>query len=210
MPTSRTIRGLPIDASQRDGLTLNAAYRSLARARVEKQWPPYQQPEDFGYDFRDWVSPYTKGAHTMRGLAIVLQDWASAEGLADGPSPDVQALGRTAGLLTNRRLEAALRATLGLTIADTFATNVFPFVKPGGMSAAIPMADLVRTATEFTRRELAIVQPTAVVALGRRTHDALTRAGVNAMHLPHPAARGMSSEDYRQHWARVSSSIAAG
>ena len=82
------------------------AYQALARSRVETQWPPYQQPEAFGYDFREWVSPYTKTACMLGGIALVLQDWASADGLRGAPDPDVQEYGRARTLRTNRVLES--------------------------------------------------------------------------------------------------------
>jgi hypothetical protein len=44
-------------------------YLELARKRVEMCWPGYQQPEEFRYNFRDWVSPYTNGAHALGGIA---------------------------------------------------------------------------------------------------------------------------------------------
>ena len=70
------------------------AYRELAASRATARWPGYLQPEDFGYDFRDWVSPYTKSAHAFGGVAVVLQDWSSADTLRSGFDPDVQEFGR--------------------------------------------------------------------------------------------------------------------
>lgn len=181
-------------------LATHPAYVALARKRVETDWPPFQQPEDFGYDFRDWVSPYTKGANQMNGIAIVLQDWASADGLQGPLDGDVQRIGRTRSLLTNRRLENALKTSLGLRLDQTFATNVFPFIKPGGMSANLRLKDLVSSAESFTKKELEIVQPKTIVALGVQVQKALGRAGIDAIALPHPAARGMSGQDYCELW----------
>src|SRR4051812_22739203 len=114
--------------------SLPKEYRDLALLRVQTRWPGYQQPEDFGYDFREWVSPYTKTACALGGIALVLQDWASADGLYGGPDPDIQEYGRSRGLRTNKVLELLLRRVLGLALADVYATNAFPFIKPGGMS----------------------------------------------------------------------------
>ena len=55
-----------------------AEYLELACKRRKTRMPGYSHPEDYGYEFQEWVSPYTKGAHTLGGIAIVLQDWASA------------------------------------------------------------------------------------------------------------------------------------
>lgn len=112
-------------------ISVLSEYRELARSRVQARWHGYQQPEDFGYDFREWVSPYTKTACTIGGIALVLQDWASADGLRGGPVPDIQEYGRTRGLHTNKVLEALLGRLFGLALADVYATNAFPFIKPG-------------------------------------------------------------------------------
>ena len=123
-----------------------AGIRELAQSRVQARWPGYQQPEDFGYDFRDWVSPYTKPACTLGGIALVLQDWASADGLRGGPVPDIQEYGRTRGLRTNKVLESLLDR-VSLALADVYATNAFPFIKRGGMSNAMGCTNWQRRGT---------------------------------------------------------------
>ena len=175
-------------------------YLNLAARRVGTRWPPYKHPEDFGYDFREWVSPYTKSAHATGGTAIVLQDWLSAEFASKGIDPVVQAHGRVPSLATNRRLDALLERVLGLDISDVYITNAFPFIKPGGMSAAIPFRDVVRAVETFTVPELELAEPKKVLALGSQVHRALTKAGVKAVALPHPAARGMSLDDHVARW----------
>lgn len=182
---------------------MNSEYCQLAERRATTTWEPYLQPEDFGYDFREWVSPYTKGSHAMGGIALVLQDWASADGLKGGPIPDVQEFGRTRGLLTNKRLEETLRRVFGLTIDEVYTTNAFPFVKPGGMSSNIPLSHIVRTVREFTAKEIQIAKPTTLIALGSVTSRALDRAGLNAYHVPHPAARGLSADDHERLWRKA-------
>lgn len=179
---------------------MNPAYLQLAAERVATSWEPYLHPEDFGYDFREWVSPYTKTAHAKGSVAIVLQDWASADGLNKGFEPEIQKHGRMPWLLTNKRLDETLRRVFGLEIGDVYATNAFPFIKPGGMSAGIPLRDVVKAIEQLTVPELELVQPTVVLALGSLTHKSLDRAGVAAVHLPHPAARGMSMDDHEQAW----------
>ena len=117
---------------------ISESYTALAKIRATSRWPGYKQPEDFGYDFRDWVSPYTKGAHTLGGVAIVLQDWSSEEKLLEGVNPEVQLYGRTLGLRTNKRLGILLSSVLKTSFADIYATNIFPFIKPGGILSCIP------------------------------------------------------------------------
>ena len=169
--------------------SLPPEYSELARSRVQARWPGYQQPEDFGYDFRDWVSPYTKTACTLGGIALVLQDWASADALRGGPVPDIQEYGRTRGLRTNKVLESLLDRVFGLALADVYATNAFPFIKRGGMSNAIPFGDVVKAVRLFAAAELAIVRPTMVIAVGAVAHAALERVGISSIRVPHPAAR---------------------
>jgi hypothetical protein len=127
------------------------AYLDLANERVNTRWPGYAQPEDFGYDFREWVSPYTKGAHTLGGIAVVLQDWSSSDTLRAPIDPSIQEHGRTLGLRTNRILEALLLRLFGATLADVYATNAFPFIKQGGISKGIPRSDVIAAARLFTR-----------------------------------------------------------
>lgn len=165
------------------------AYLALANERVNTAWPPYQQPEDFGYDFRTWVSPYTKGAHTLGGIVLVLQDWASVDGLSGPPDAGIQNIGRAASRQTNQRLEHLLGSVFGLSIAQTYATNAFPFVKPGSMSSRLNTGDVKTAVGQFLSKELAIVKPKLILALGAVTYTALHSADIDCVRLPHPAAR---------------------
>ena len=165
------------------------AYRELARARCNESHPRYLQPEHFGYDFREWVSPYTKTAHALGGVAIVLQDWASADALIGGVDDDIQNYGRNPALSTNRRLDTLVQRVFGLTIQEVFVTNAFPLVKPGGMSASLPLRDVTHCVSRFAKHELEIVRPKIVLALRAVPFRALSECGVRAIRLPHPAAR---------------------
>jgi len=182
---------------------MSEAYRQLARVRVRTRWPGYAQPEDFGYDFREWVSPYTKGAHAVNGIALVLQDWSSSEGLGDDPDPDVQRYGRTPGLRTNRMLEDLLARVVGLKLANVYATNVFPFIKSGTISSPLPFGDVVHAAEQFTRVELELARPRLILALGRVPFAALQRVGVSCYRLPHPAARIGRADAHARAWRAV-------
>jgi len=183
--------------------SLPPGYSELARSRVQARWPGYQQPEDFGYDFRDWVSPYTKTACTLGGIALVLQDWASADGLRGGPVPEIQEYGRKPGLRTNELLESLLARVFGLKLADVYATNAFPFIKPGSMSSGIPFGDIVRAVRLFAAAELAIVRPTMVIAVGVVAHSALERVAISSIRVPHPAARIGDSGAHELAWRKA-------
>jgi hypothetical protein len=191
-------------------IAISTEYLALARERAESQCSPHRQPEDFGYDFRAWVSPYTKGAHKTGGLALVLQDWASADGLSGPLNPEIQRYGRTPTLLTNLRLEQLLKRVLGVSLVDVYATNAFPFVKAGGMSAGLRASHVRSAARQFAVRELELVKPTAVLALGAVADLALRQCGVSCIRLPHPAARigGLSKHEVAWRTALSSSGVA--
>jgi restriction system protein len=58
-------------------------------------------------------------------------------------------------------------------LADVYGTNLFPFIKKGGMSSSIPMNDLIRAAKEFALPQIRIVRPKLIVCLGLNTFNAL-------------------------------------
>jgi restriction system protein len=179
-------------------------YLSLAKKRLETRMPPHRQPEDFGYSFHEWVSPYTKGAHKTGSIALVLQDWASSDGLDHsrerGWFDSIQEHGRAPNLLTNRRLAELLHRVFGLAFSDVYATNVFPFVKIGGMSNSIPTSDLTSAAKHFATEELSLAQPRIILALGVVAHSTLRTCGVASTHLPHPAARIGGTNNHEDAW----------
>lgn len=179
---------------------MHPSYKDLACKRLHTRLLGYGQPEDYGYHFEEWISPYTKGAHALGGIALVLQDWSSDEKLREGVDPVVQRLGRTPTLKTNLVLNELLSRTLGVSIDCTYTTNIFPFIKLGGISSSIPMRHILQAATTFTKPELEIARPSTILALGRIPSIALTRVGVKCISLPHPAARIGSIEVHEKIW----------
>jgi hypothetical protein len=178
------------------------ALRRLARKRCKLQFGGYYQPEDFPegerkYCFQKFVSPYTKGAGNMLSpIMIVLQDWSSADKLREqGYNEDVARLGRDPKLLTNERLELLLKKIFRRELCDFYATNAFPLIKEGRISAPISDPIVRRLAKEFLYREIEIVRPKSILALGLKASRALGAAEiVGSLHLeivklPHPAAR---------------------
>lgn len=125
----------------------------------------------------EYVSPYSKSAHcTDSGVLIFLQDWISADVLAGPLIPEAVAFGRVPSLPTNRNLERLLEVGLALEISQTYTTNLFPFIKAGGMSAPIPTALLRWSAREYGLPHIRILAPRLVVALGLATFNALCAA----------------------------------
>lgn len=175
----------------------------LARKRAASRWDGYRQPEDYGYEFSDLVSPYTRTAGNVDAdVMLVLQDWASHDALSGAFDPVRARYGHDPGRTTNKRLKALLRCHLGLRLEDAYGTNLFPFIKIGGISASIPASDLTRAAREFARPQVEIVSPRIVVALGSATAKALSSAGVAHIRVPHPAAR-ISTHDMELAWQQV-------
>lgn len=168
---------------------MSSQYLALAEERRATKCVPHKQPEDFGYDFRTWVSPYTQSANKYRGVAVILQDWASEDGLCGPVDDEIQRYGHKPSLLTNKRLKCLLAEVLGLKLCDVYATNAFPFVKSGAMSAPLRRTDVRNVSRKFLARELQFAQPTLVLALGEIAFFAISECGVQGIHLPHPAAR---------------------
>ena len=177
-------------------------YLELASLRAKSCLPGYKQPEDYHYDFKDWVSPFTKGAHALGGVSIVLQDWSSADKLSEGVDPIVQELGRDPRLKTNRTLDRLLKEALNLSVNDVYATNVFPFIKQGNISSPIPRAHVLQAAKQFVRLELEMVRPSVVIALGKMPSLILPAIGIKCIALPHPAAR-ISFERHLDSWRKI-------
>ena len=150
------------------------AYTELARLRCSTNWG-YAQPEAYGYDFRDWVSPYTKSCHRHGGAMLVLQDWASHDYLIKGVDPTVQDLGRDPNIQTNVRLSRLVAKYLGRPLEACYATNLFPFIKPGHLSAAIPRRDLMRAGEVFLAAEVRLCQPAVILASGPDCREILER-----------------------------------
>ena len=152
---------------------------ALARLRQSTRYPGYMCIGDYhaGIYECDLVSPYTKTAGNIDAdVLVMLQDWASDEFLK-GPFHEPSAmLGHTPTLPTNRNLKRLLSINFGLTLQEIYGTNIFPFVKLGGMSASIRQADLIRAARQFALPEIQIVQPKLVVCLGLVTSNALRKS----------------------------------
>ncbi|WP_417535335.1 uracil-DNA glycosylase family protein [Methylophaga sp.] len=191
----------------------------LAKLRQNTRYDGYKCISDYldKYYECDYVSPYSKSAHnTNTDVFIVLQDWSSDDNL-QGKCEETNNLGYTPTVRTNINLLEYLRQYLGLELKDTYATNLFPFVKMGGMSAYLPLRDMRKAAKEFTLPMIHIIQPKIVIALGRKTYDALLKScddkkqvsknsfsyqSSRIFHQPHPAAR-ISNLKKEKGWAAM-------
>lgn len=151
----------------------------LARHRRENVPPGYKGIGEYhsqAYEC-DFVSPYTKSARNLEAdIMLVLQDWCSDEFLRKPVDPELVSLGHKPRLQTNRNLKLLLCTHLGIGLEQTYSTNLFPFVKPGGMSARVKAGALARAAIQYTVPEIKIVEPRVVVCLGLAVYRAIRKS----------------------------------
>ncbi len=129
------------------------------------------------YDFDDYIVPYSKSAFNLDAkIMIILQDWASEEFLKKGVNQTQVKFGHDPNLSTNKNLFYLLKKYFNITFAETYATDVFPFIKPGNMSTGIPMKDMMRAAEQFAIPQIKIISPKIVICLGNLTFNSIRRA----------------------------------
>ena len=125
----------------------------------------------------EFVSPWTKSAQKPDAqIMVVAQDWASEDYLSGPLDQQLIALGYDPNLPTNRNLQALLRRHFGVDFSEVFATNIFPFVKPGTMTGSISIRAVATCAQEFLFPQIEIVRPKLVICLGITTYNGLLRA----------------------------------
>lgn len=166
-------------------MTKRKQMEALVEAR-RVRFKHYKRLADYPGFECEFVSPYSKGAHDMdSGVMILLQDWSSHDALwrSAGPSE----LGRDPDLPTNKNLEFLLHKFLRKKLSETYATNLFPYIKLGGLSSRIPFADLQYAAENFALRQIQIIAPRLVICLGKNTFNALRVAA------GYPRCRDMAS-----------------
>jgi len=149
---------------------------ALARKRQAARWSGYNCIGDYheGRYECDHVSPYTKSANNFDAeIMVVLQDWSSDQSMSGAFDEESAQLGHTPKLPTNRNLKRLLKDIFGVELKDIYATNLFPFIKLGGISQPIRPRDLHEAARLFTLPEIHIVKPKLVICLGLVTFNAL-------------------------------------
>ena len=148
----------------------------LVRHRQENVPPGYGGIGDYhsGAYECDFVSPYTKSAQNLDAdIMLVLQDWCSDKFLRKPVDPEVVELGHDPQRQTNKNLKRLLCTHFGIGLEQTYATNLFPFIKPGDMSADVPCSVLKQAASSYTVPEIRIIEPTLVVCLGLKVYQAV-------------------------------------
>jgi len=154
----------------------SAALRMLAEKRKNTRWDGYGNIGDYhnGAYECDYVSPYTKTAGNVEAnVFVLLQDWSSDSWLKKPLNKNVQLLGYQPNLLTNKTLAGLLHEHFQMSLSDIYATNLFPFVKLGGLSASIHRSRLVQAAAEFALPQIKVVRPVLVICLGLETFNSM-------------------------------------
>ena len=154
---------------------------ALARHRRDNVFPGYRGIGEYhsGAYECDFVSPYTKSAGNLDAdIMLVLQDWCSDEFLRRQKrvDSDLVTLGHDPQLDTNKNLKSLLSTHFGIRLEQTYATNLFPFIKHGEMSARVPPVDLKKAAETYTVPEIEIIEPRLVVCLGFCVYQAICKS----------------------------------
>jgi hypothetical protein len=150
--------------------------RVLAQKRQSTNRPGYKNLHALagGAYECDFVSPYSKTAgNADSDIFVFLQDLSSEEEFSGEPDQETIRLGYTSSVKTNINLIRLLSMHFNKSLADIYASNVFPFIKPGKMSAPIPLDDLIWAAAEFALPQIDIVRPRLTVVLGVAAFDAI-------------------------------------
>jgi uracil-DNA glycosylase len=125
----------------------------------------------------DHVSPWSKTAGNVGSeLFFLLQDWSSDANANEEPDPETLVRGYTPGMRTDDTLIRRLQEHFNASPADVYGTNLFPFIKPGRISAPIPWKALTRAAEEFALPQIDIVRPRLVLAFGKSCFNAIEAA----------------------------------
>lgn len=153
--------------------------KQLAEQRKADRLPGHFCIGDFhdgAYDRHDYVSPWSISAHNPdASIMIFLQDWTSADSISGSLDVIAAEIGYTPSLPSNRNLINMLQKHFNSELKDVYVSNLFVFVKPGGMSARIPMRDMLYSATEYALPQIRIVRPRLVICLGAATINAIRR-----------------------------------
>ena len=69
-----------------------------------------------------------------------------------------------------------LQRHFNISFAQTYATDVLVFIKPGHMTGNVPMKDMLYCAKTYTLPQIKAVQPIMAICLGAKTFNSLRRA----------------------------------
>ncbi|HMG75126.1 MAG TPA: uracil-DNA glycosylase family protein [Pyrinomonadaceae bacterium] len=160
-------------------LDKRSALLRLAKVRQSTRRPGYKCIGAYhgGVYECDFVSPYTITAGNVDAeIMVMLQDWASDDDLKHPLDESSATLGYDPCAPTNKKLIKLLHTTFGVALRDTYATNLFPFIKLGRRSKKIPPKDMLAAAQQFALPQIRMVDPKLVICLGKDTFNAVREA----------------------------------
>jgi uracil-DNA glycosylase len=134
-----------------------------------------------GYYECDLVSPWSTSAQNVDAELMILgKDWVSSETIADRPpDPERRRIGQGWEVPTNKNLREYLSDCMdGLVFSETYASNVFPFIRHGKKNSSIRDADMLYAAKKYALPQIEIVSPRMVICLGPPAFHAVRRAAM--------------------------------
>lgn len=127
------------------------------------------------FEHADFLTPWTVGAKNFDAdLMLVAQDWASSSWLDNPANAKYGELGRDPTLVTNKNIENYLEL-FSLTFGDTYATNAFPYIKSGNLSAKIKNHYFRKAVVDFLVPQMDVIRPKMVICLGSLVYNELRR-----------------------------------
>lgn len=188
---------------------------TLAKQRQDECLPPHFNLKDVAEEYYecDHVSPWTKSARNVNAsIMLIGQDWSSTDELSKTQDAEQKLIGQKWSLPSNRNIRDLLSTHFGMCFCETYATNVFPFIKRGSLSQRIDARDLKYCAQKYALPQVWIVKPRIVLCLGKMSFDSIrealalpgiewkvarapnghtTRDGIEFYGLPHPGGHGV-------------------
>ena len=125
----------------------------------------------------NYISPVSKSAHNLDSkILLILQDWASVDSLnKQEHTPEKINSGIDLTLKTNKNLSIWLEEFFEITFNQTYAINLFPYIKFGNMSAYIPFNDYLYSIKNFTEPFIESFQPKLTIVIGVDIFNVLRR-----------------------------------
>ncbi len=160
-------------------MTKNEQLLLLAQKRKKTKYEGYKAIGDYnnGAYECNYISPYSISAHNENAdILIILQDWCSEKGFGAEICNETLKYGYTPDVRTNINLKKLIQEHFQIELEQTYATNLFPYIKPGAMSAYIPVKDLVKAANDFTLPLIDVIQPKLAICLGLITFNAIRKS----------------------------------
>lgn len=156
---------------------ISAKIEADSLVHLKKNYVKVSQFHDGIYYDPDYISPVSKSAHNLNSkILIILQDWASYDYLnTQNHTPEKIRSGINMNLPTNKRLQTYLLDFFGVNFYETYAINLFPFIKFGNISAQIPISDYLYSIEHFIKPFIEIFEANLIIAIGSTNYNILRR-----------------------------------